>query len=75
MKKPRFGNHNSDCFQEEMEGIMTIAKSLEGSGLLIKGVTEAIVNEAEERKGAFFIMVLDTLGASLLGNFEIQKYY
>ena len=40
-------------FTEEMNDIMKIVKSLEKSGLLIKGVSEAIKNEAKERQGRF----------------------
>ena len=36
---------------EEMEDIMKIVKSLEESGLLIKGVSETIKNETKEQKG------------------------
>ena len=36
---------------KEMEGIMKITKSLEESGLLIKGVSETIKNGAKEQKG------------------------
>ena len=46
----------------------TLSKSLEDSGLLLKGVSETIQNEAKEQKGEFFSMLLGTLGASLLGN-------
>ena len=35
---------------EEMKDIMKIVKSLEESGLLIKGVSEAVQNEAKEQK-------------------------
>ena len=38
---------------EEMEEIMKIIKSLEDSGLLIKGVGETIQNEAENKKEDF----------------------
>ena len=48
--------------------IMKILKSLEDSGLLIKGVNETIKNEAKEQKGGFLRMLLGTLGASLLEN-------
>ena len=44
--------------------IMKIVKSLEESGLLIKGVNETIKNEAKEQKGEFLSMLLSTLGAS-----------
>ena len=35
---------------EEMNDIMKIVKSLEESGLLIKGVSEIIKNEGKEQK-------------------------
>ena len=35
---------------EEMDDIMKIVKSLEEPGLLIKGVSEIIKNEAKEQK-------------------------
>ena len=33
-----------------MEEIMKIVKSLEESGLLIKGINETVINEAKEQK-------------------------
>ena len=51
-----------------MEDIIKVAKSLENSGLLLKGVGETIQNEAKEQKGGFLSMLLGTLDASLLGN-------
>ena len=51
-----------------MDDIIKIVKSLEDSGLLLKGVTESVQNEVKEQKGGFFSMLLGTLGASLLGN-------
>ena len=51
-----------------MNDIMNKVKSLEESGLLIKGVGETIKNEAKEQKGGFLSMLLGKLGASLLGN-------
>ena len=53
---------------EEMEDIMKIVKSLEESGLLIKGITETIKNETKEQKGGFLPMLLGTLVPSILGN-------
>ena len=52
----------------EMEGITKIVKSLEDSGLLLKGVIETVQNEVRKQKGRFLSMLLGTLGASLLGN-------
>ena len=52
---------------------MKIIKSLEEYGLLIKGVSETIKNEAKEQKGGCLGMLLGTLGASLLGNLLTGK--
>ena len=52
---------------------MKIVQSLEGSGLLIRGVREAIKNEAKKQKGGFLRMLLDTLCASLLGYLLTSK--
>ena len=43
---------------------MKMVKSPEGSGLLLKEVSETIENEAKEQKGGFLSMLLGTLGAS-----------
>ena len=53
---------------DEMDGILKIVKSLENSGVLLKGVSETIQHEAKEQRGGFLSMLLDTLGASLLGD-------
>ena len=58
---------------EEQNDIMKIIKSLEEFGQLIKGVGEAIQNEAKEQTGGFLGMLLDTLGASLLGSLLTGK--
>ena len=57
----------------EIEDIIKIVKSLEDSGLLLKGVTETVQNEVKEQKGGSLSMLLGTLGASLLGNLLIGK--
>ena len=53
--------------------ILWIVKSLEESGLLIKGVSKTVKNEAKEQKGGFLGMLLGTLGAGLLGNLLTGK--
>ena len=53
---------------DEMDDILKIVKSLENSGVLLKGVTETIQNEAKEQIGGFLSMLLGTLGTSLLGD-------
>ena len=62
-------NHEMD----EMDDIMKITKSLEESGLLIKGFTEIIKNKAIELKGGFLGMLFGALSATLLGNLLTGK--
>ena len=52
----------------ELEDIIKIVKSLEDSSLLLEGLAETVQNEVKEQKGGFLSMLLDTLGARLLGN-------
>ena len=69
------GNNNTILIisNDEMKDIIKIVKSLEDSGLLLKGVTETVQNEVKEQKGGFLSMLLGTLGASLLGNLLTGK--
>ena len=56
-----------------MDNIIELVKSLEDSGLLLKGVSGTIQNEVKEQKGGFIRMLLGTLGASLLKNIWASK--
>ena len=58
---------------DEMKDVIEIVKSLEYSGLSLKGVSKTIQNEAKEQEGGFLSMLLGTLGASLLGNILAGK--
>ena len=58
---------------KDIEDLIKIVKSLEDSGLLLKGVIESAQNEVTEQKGRFLSMLLGTLGASLLGNLLAGK--
>ena len=58
---------------EEINDVMKIVKSLQKSGLLIKGISEKFENEAKEQKGGLLEMLLETLGASLLRNLLTGK--
>ena len=58
---------------EEINDIMKIVKTLKDSNLLIKGVNEAIKNEAKEQKGWFVEILLGTLDASLFWNLLTDK--
>ena len=56
-----------------MNDILKIVKSLEESDLLIKSVNKTIKNKAEDQKGGFLVILLGTLGPSLLGNLLTGK--
>ena len=75
-KKILGSGHNTTTLiisNNEIEDIIKTVKSLEDSGLLIKGVTETVQDEVKEQKGSFLSMLLGTLGASLLGNLLTGK--
>ena len=73
------GNHSSHnntiltTSNDERKDIIRIVKSLEHSGLLLKGVSETIQNVVKKQKGGFLSMLLGTLAASLLGNILAGK--
>ena len=54
--------------EQEDANDMKIIEALENFGILLKGVSKTIENEAKEQRGKFLSMLLGTLGASLLGN-------
>ena len=68
-------SHNTTLIisNDEMKDIIKIVKSLEDSGLLLKGVSKTVQNESKKQKRGFLSMVLSTLGASLLGNMLAGK--
>ena len=43
-----------------MNDVMKVVKLFRSSGLLIKGFSQTIKNEAKEQKGGFLGMLLDT---------------
>ena len=67
------GNTTLIISNKDMDDLIKIVKSLEDSGLLLKGITESVQNEIKEQKGGFLSMLLGTLGASLLGNLLTGK--
>ena len=72
-KNLRTGTTTLVISSDEMKNIIKIVKSLEDSGLLLKGVSKTIQNKAREHKGGFLSMLLGTLGATLLGNILAGK--
>ena len=63
------GNHTTLIISNDyMQDLLEIVKSLEDRELLVDGIAETVKNEVKERKGGFLSMLLDTLGASLLGD-------
>ena len=69
-KKILGSGHATLIISNDENNIIRIIKSLEDSGLLIKGVTETVQNEVKEQKGGFLSTLLGTLGASLLGDLK-----
>ena len=67
--------HNTTLIisNDVIKDIIKIVKSLEYSGLLLKGVSQTIQNEAKEQKQEFLSHLLVTLGTSLLGNILAGK--
>ena len=59
-KKILGSGHNTTLIisNDEMWDLLEIVRSLEDSGLLLKGVSETIQNEAKERRGGFLSMLL-----------------
>ena len=75
-KKISESGHNNTTLiisNDEIEDVLKTVKSLEDSGLLLKGVSETIQNKSKEQKGGFFSMLLGTLSASLLGDMLFGK--
>ena len=74
-KKILGSGHNTTLItsNDEMQDLLKIIKSLEYSGMLFKGVSEAIQNESKEKRGGFLSILLGTLGASLLGDMLFGK--
>ena len=76
-KKILGSGHNNNTTliisNDEMDNLLEIVKSLEVSGVLLKGVSETIQNEAKEQRGGILTMFLGTLGTSLLGDLFTKK--
>ena len=75
-KKILGSGHNDTTLtisNDEMDDISKMVKSLDDSGVLLKGVSETIQNEAKEQRRGFLNMLLGTLGASLLGDILFGK--
>ena len=75
LHKKILGSGNTKLIKsnDEMEDIIKIVKSLEDSGLLLKGVSETIQNDVKEQNEGFLSMLLGTLGAGLVGNISTGK--
>ena len=67
IQKKNYGSESTvlAISNKEIEDIMKTVKSLEESGLLIKGISETIKYESKEQKRGFLLM--------LLGILEIKK--
>ena len=63
------GNHATlIIFNDDLNNLLEVIKSLEKNGILLDGITETVKNEVKEQKSGFLSMLLCTLGDSLLGD-------
>ena len=60
----QYNTSNIKWWNDEMEDIIKIVKSLEDSGLLLERVSKTIQNDAKKQKGRFLSMLLGTLDTS-----------
>ena len=60
----QYNTSNIKWWNDEMEDIIKIVKSLEDSGLLLERVSKTIQNDAQKQKGRFLSVLLGTLGTS-----------
>ena len=68
-----FGTTTLIVSNDEINDILEIVKSLEDSGVLLKGVSETIKNEAKEQRGGFLSILIGTLASSLLTDMPLSK--
>ena len=55
------GNHTTlIIFNDDVQDLLKIVKSLEDSGILLNGITETVKNEVKEQKVGFLSMLLGT---------------
>ena len=57
----------------DLNDLLEAIKSLEKNGILLDGITETIKDEVKEQKEGSLIILLGTLGGSLLGNMLAGK--
>ena len=68
------GNHTTLIISNDhLNNLLEVIKSLEKIGILLDGITETVKNEIKEQKSGFLLMLLGTLGDSLLGDL-LTKY-
>ena len=60
---------------EKINDILKIVQALEDYDTLLKGITKTNKNKTKQRKEGFFVVLVGTLGASLLGNMLKGKKY
>ena len=58
---------------DEMKDILKIVKPLDDSGVLLKGVSKTVKNEAKVQSGGFLSMLISTLASSLLTDILLSK--
>ena len=76
-KKILGSGHNTTLItsNDEIKDSLKIVKSLQDSGLLLKGISKTIKNEAKEQKRGFLSMLLGTLVKSIRKYVGRQRSY
>ena len=72
-KKHGFGRTTLIISNKEINDIIKIVQALKYPNILLKRVTKTIKIETKEQKGEILGILLETLGASLLGNMLAGK--
>ena len=58
---------------DDLDDLIKIVTALEEHDILLQGTSKTIKNNTKKQEGGFSIMLLGTLGASLLGNLLTGK--
>ena len=75
IQKKMYGSGNKTLIisNNDLNDLIKIATALEEHDILLKGTTKTIKKNTKKREGGFLSMLLETFGASLLGNLLTGK--
>ena len=75
IQKKMYGSGNTTLIisNDDLNDLIKIVTALEEHDILSKGTSKTIKNKTKKQEGAFLGMLVETLGASLLGNLLTGK--